>query len=396
MTDLIYPYSKPTIHKDDIKAVVKALKTEFLTQGNSIKNFEDKLKKIFSVKYALACNSGTASLHMIYKSLGLDKNNGIITTPLTFIATANAARMCNAPIKFADVDPNTGNVSLNTIKDALKTVKFKVKLIVLVHLGGRPCDIKEIFDYTKKLGIKIVEDACHAPLAKYYDKKIGFCDVGSCKHSSAVALSLHPIKHFTAGEGGVILTNDKKIYECSKLLRSHSLIRDKSKFLNKKEKNNPWYYEINDLGYNYRLSEINSALALSQLKRLDSNIKKRENIAKTYNNILDGINGITIPKIIPENNGRHAWHLYSIKIDFNFFAKKRSQVMNHLFENGIGTQVHYIPLYRQKIYSNYFNRKDFLGAEEFYKSTLSLPIYETLKKKDIIKITNCLLSKLKN
>ena len=265
-----------------------------------------------------------------------------------------------------------------------------------MHMGGRPCDIEDIYNYTKKIGIKLVEDACHSPLAEYYNKNKETYKIGSCKHSSAVALSLHPIKHFTSGEGGVVLTNDKSIYEKVKLLRSHHLVKNPDKFHDKKNVFKPWYYEINDLGYNYRLSEINSALAYSQLKRIKKSLHKREIIAKTYNKLLENIKGISIPEITSSKTGKHAWHLYSIKINFEYFAKKRSEVMKSLSKKGIGTQVHYIPLYRQKIFSSLINKNEFTGSEIYYKSTLSLPMYETLNKNDIIFITNCLLQILRS
>ena len=392
MNKIKYPYSKPTITFDDINEVTKVLKSEFLTQGKCIESFEKKLATTFSVKYAIACNSGTAALHMVYNSLGLNSQNGIITSPITFLATANAAKMCNAPVDFADVDPISGNVNLRTIKEAIKKATFKVKLIVLVHLGGRPCEIADIFKYANKKGIKIIEDACHAPLSKYYDPYIGLCTVGSCKHSEAVTLSLHSIKHFTSGEGGVILTNSLNIFEKCKLLRSHYMEKNKNNFLNQKEINKPWYYEATDLGYNYRLSEINSALALSQLKRIFSNIKKRNILATYYNELLKNYNGITPPALISRQKGLHSWHLYSIKVDFQFFKKTREYVMKKLLLNGIGTQVHYIPLYKQPIYSNIKTLDRFEGAENYYKSTLSIPMYDTLTKSDIDGIVKYLLS----
>lgn len=390
---MLFPYSKQNICENDEKKVLQALRNKFITQGPLNEEFQKNLKKVFNVRYALVCNSGTAALHMAYISLGLGPKKGLITTPITFVATANAAKMCNAPVGFADVDPTTGNITLETIKMAIKKASFEVKAICLVHLGGRPCNVSEIYIYAKKNNIKVVEDACHAPLAKYKGKKNLLFDVGSCSHSDVTTLSLHAIKHFTSAEGGVLLTNDKKLFHQAKKLSSHGIIKEKSLLKNKNNKNQPWYYEMHSLGYNYRLSDINCALGISQLSKLKKSIESRNSLVLCYYNYLDGVDKISLPPLINKKDGKHVWHLFSIKVFFDRIEVSREQLMKRLHKKGIGTQVHYIPLYRQPYYKSSY--LDFPGAEEYYKYTISLPIYYGLKKEDIKKICNILLSALK-
>ncbi len=249
---------RPNLEEEDITEVVRVLKQQFLSQGPIIEQLESKLQRLFSVKHAVVCNSGTAALHMAYNGIGLGQNAGLITSSVTFLATANAAHMCDAPVGFADVDPLTGNVTVETLKAAVNEAKYDVKAIAVEHLGGCPCDITEIKDYADSIGACLIEDACHAPMAKYKNNSGEQFSVGSCMHSHAATLSFHAIKHMTTGEGGVLLTNDDELAERARRFRSHGITRDASEMANLEDAGSPWYYEMHQLGYNYRLSEPES------------------------------------------------------------------------------------------------------------------------------------------
>ena len=386
-----YPYSRPHLNDDDIAEVMSVLKAQFLTQGPYVVSLEDALQNLFTVKHAIVCNSGTAALHMAYDGLGLGPDAGLITSAVTFLATANAARMCNAPVGLADVDPVTGNITVETVKAAVEAASFKVRAIAVVHLGGRPCDLTAISVYAKSINAYLVEDACHAPLAQYTDKANALFAVGSCAHSDAATLSFHAIKHIAAGEGGVLLTNSDALAKRARLMRSHGMLRDPSNLKNQQNAGAPWYYEMHELGYNYRLSEMSCALALNQVSRLASNNRRREEIAALYHQHLGGMDSVKLPEIISPENGSHAWHLFSPRFDFDAIGKSRRDIMLALADQGIGSQVHYIPLYQQPYYQN--NRSNaFSGAEEYYRQTLSLPIYYGLDDHDIEKIAQIIRS----
>ena len=381
-----YPYSRPHLNDDDIAEVMSVLQGQFLTQGPVVVRLEDALQNLFAVKHAIICNSGTAALHMAYDGLGLGPDAGLITSAVTFLATANAARMCNAPVGLADVDPVAGNVTLETIKAAVEAASFKVRAIAVVHLGGRPCEMIAISAYAKSIGAYLVEDACHAPLAEYIDTAGASFTVGSCAHSDAATLSFHAIKHITAGEGGVLLTNSDALAKQARLFRSHGMVRDPSELKNQENAGAPWYYEMHELGYNYRLSEVSCALALNQVSRLAINNQRRQEIAALYHQHLGGMDFIKLPEIISPENGSHAWHLFAPRFDFDAIGKSRKEIMLALADQGIGSQVHYIPLYHQPYYQNDYPSNVFSGAEEYYRQTLSLPMYYGLDDHDIEKI----------
>ncbi len=372
-----FPYSRPIVEEQDIKLVSNSLRSQFLTGGKIIKKFEKNICKEFNVKNSIVCNSGTAALHLIYLALGLKKGDSILTSPVTFAATANAALMCGAKVFFADVDPLTGMVTPETIEKQLKNKKSNFKVITIVHLGGRLCNLEEISKLAKKYNCYLVEDACHAPGAKYLNSLGRFSNIGSCKYSIASSFSFHAIKHITMAEGGCVTTNNSKITKMIRSKLSHGIIRQ----VNNKNFLDPWYYKIKELGYNYRASEINCALGVSQLKRLSASIKQRKKIAKIYKKELEGIPYITFPKYSFDNNC-NVWHLFTILLDFKKIGLNRRELMKKLEFEGIGTQVHYIPLFLQPIYQSSKTEK-FSGALEYYKKNLSLPMYVSLEKKDI-------------
>lgn len=383
-----YPYARPYVRDSDIKAVSKVLKNQYLTEGSEILNFESNISSKTGAKYSIACNSGTAALHLLYKSIGLKKNDTILTSPITFIATANAAKMCGANVIFADVDPVTGLLTSETIEKKIIEHKKKIKAVVVVHLGGRVCDMLAISKIAKKYSCILLEDACHAIGAIYKTSKVKKY-VGSCKYSLASTFSFHAIKNITTAEGGCITTNNYEIYKKIKLLRSHHLERNIKKISKLPERNAKWYYEAKEVGWNYRLNELSCALGNSQINYLESNIKKRNQLAKFYNRFLKDNEYIVRPQL-EHNSLFHAWHLYSVLIDFKRLNKTKSYLMKELLDLGIGSQVHYIPLIMQPIYKN-MNSGKFTNTFYYYHRTLSLPIYIGLNKADIEYISKSLI-----
>lgn len=389
-----FPYSRQNITPEDTDAIVDAAKQPLLTNGPKLSAFETALRSKLGADHALVCNSGTAALHLVYLALGLSPDAGLVTTPLTFLATANAARMCNAPVIFADVDPVTGLITPDTLEAALKNAKSEVKVATIVHLGGRCADLPALAKVASKYGIHLVEDACHAIGAEYSENDT-LHPIGKCEHSTAATFSFHPVKHITMGEGGAIMTNDSGLAEKIRLLRSHGVTRDQQEWTSPPEENAPWYYEMHNLGWNYRADEISCSLGLSQLARLDEGIARRRDLLKVYEKELSGIDGLSLPEE-PLVSSAHAWHLYALSIDFGKFGKTRGQVMSELAKHGIGTQVHYIPITDQPYYQTELNTKTPEGAEYYYQRSLSIPLYPELTLKDATFISktikSCLLS----
>ena len=371
------PYGRQSIDKDDIKEVVKVLKSDWLTQGPVVQKFEEALAKYCGAKYAVAVSSGTAALHLACIVAGLKKGDEAITSPITFLATPNAVLYTGARPVFSDIDYNTVNIDTKELEGKITK---KTKAILPVHFAGLPCNMPEIAKIAKKHNLKIIEDACHALGAKY--KTNGkWVKVGSCKHSDMTTFSFHPVKHITTGEGGTITTNNKKIYEKLKALRSHGIYKDKNVL-----KNGPWYYEMRDMGFNYRITDFQCALGISQLKKIDSFIKRRIEITDIYNSFFKNIRGMEIP--FSGNDFKSSWHIYVLKIDYKYFGLKRQAFMDALKNRGITTQVHYIPVYRQPFYkANFrFNPKDYPQAEDYYSMALTLPVYPDLKDGNICRI----------
>ena len=357
------PYNKQDINQDDIRSVVDVLQSEFLTQGKQVPLFERDLSSYCGVKYAKVVNNGTAALHLAGLAIGLKKNDIVWTSPNSFVATANAMAYIGAKVEFVDIDPKTYNMSIENLADKLAHAKKNnklPKLVIPVHFSGQSCQMKDIWMLSQEYGFKIIEDACHALGGKYLDQKIG-----SCQYSDIAIFSFHPVKMITTGEGGAIVTNNKKIDEKIELLRSHGITKDKRKFIN--ENDGDWYYEQHALGYNYRLTDIQAALGISQLKRLDSFVEKRKEIAERYFNELENV---ILPYQHPDTCS--SWHLYVIKI------KNRKEVYQRLKLKGIMTQVHYIPINKQPFYMD----KKLDNSSSFYHNCLSLPIYVSLSSQE--------------
>ncbi len=365
------PYGKQFIDEDDIKEIVEVLKSDFITQGNKVPEFEKKLANYCGTKYAVVFNSGTSALHGAYFALGLSKDDEFITTPITFAATANAGLYLGAKPVFVDVEPDTGNIDINKIEEKITE---KTKLISVVHYAGHPVYLEKIKQIADKYGLKVIEDACHALGAKYKGEKIG-----NCKYSDATVFSFHPVKHITTGEGGAVLTNDREIYEKLLMFRNHGITKDKSKFLNNPD--GEWYYEMQFLGYNYRMTDIQSALGISQLKKLDKFVEKRRKIAKIYNEAFKNNSYFDIP--VEKDYAFHSYHLYSIRLKDEYKEKKR-EIFENLKKEGIGVQVHYIPVYLHPYYQKLGYKKGICpNAEDFYTRQISIPIYPAMNDEDI-------------
>ena len=376
------PYSRQSIDKKDIYEVTKTLKRDFITQGSKINEFERNFAKYVEVKYAVACATGTAALHIACQSLKLGEGGNLLTSPITFVASANCAQFVGADTHFADIDLGSYCISPSALEKILKNKKIDV--VVVVHMSGHPADLEGINSLKKKYNFKIIEDACHALGGSYKNKKIG-----SCFYSDISTFSFHPVKPITTGEGGMVTTNSEKIYKSLLKFRTHGIHKNKDDFFNKDMAYdkigdvNQWYYEMSDLGYNYRITDFQSALGNSQLKKIDKFIQARRRIAKIYDNGFSKNKFIKVPKV--NSNMSHAYHLYTLLIDFKRINKSRNEIMKKLRDMNIGTQVLYIPVHLQPYYLKKYGFKigDFPNAENYYESCLSIPIFPDIKKREI-------------
>jgi UDP-4-amino-4,6-dideoxy-N-acetyl-beta-L-altrosamine transaminase len=354
-------YGKQSINQDDIDAVVDVLKSDFLTQGPKVAEFENDLANYCKVKHVKVVNNGTAALHLAYLAIGLKQGDIVWTTPNTFVATANAALYCGATVDFVDIDARTYNLSVKYLEEKLIQAKKDnklPKLVVPVHFAGQSCEMKAIWELSKEYGFKIIEDACHALGGEYRDKKIGCCE-----YSDMVVFSFHPVKMITTGEGGAITTNDKQLNEKIELLRSHGITKDAIKFNN--ESDGDWYYEQQELGFNYRLTDIQAALGISQLSRLDKFIDKRTRIAEKY---FESLDKTLLPYQHPDT--KSSWHLFVIRV------KDKKKTYAKLKENGVMAQIHYIPVVNQPYYQDMgYEIKQYPVTGVYYQNTLSIPLY---------------------
>ena len=391
MNKRFLPYSRQNLDKSDINEVKKVLKSNFITQGPKILEFEKNFAKYVNSKYAVACATGTAALHMACQSLNISKDDNIITSPITFVASANCGEFVGAKTYFADIDHRNFCIDPVNLEKILK--KKKIKLVVVVHMTGHSADMQKIYSLKKKYDFKIIEDSCHALGGRYKNRKIG-----SCFFSDISTFSFHSVKPITTGEGGMITTNDKKIYRKLLKFRTHGIHKNSNEFSNKSMafdnngKPNMWYYEMSALGYNYRITDIQAALGNSQLKKINKFYKTRNEIAKIYNKGFSKNPLISTPKVFKDV--KHAYHLYTIIIDFKKLKKTRNEVMLSLKKFNIGTQVLYIPVHLQPYYKKKYNYKlgDFPKAENYYKNCLSIPIFYGMKKKEI----NLVINKINN
>ena len=387
MQNKFIPYGKQDITENDINSVVEVLKSEFLTQGEKVPEFEDKICELINVEFATAVNSATSALHLACLALGLKKGDILWTSPITFVASANCGRYCGAEVDFVDIDNNTGLISIEKLKLKLNQAKLNnrlPKIVVPVHLAGSSCDMREIKKLSEEYNFKIIEDASHAIGGKYLDKPIG-----NCIYSDIAVFSFHPVKIITSGEGGMATTNNKILDEKIKLYRSHGITKEMKKF--KYPIPGLWAYEQQELGYNYRMTDIQASLVISQLKRLKENVKKRNSILLFYKKHLlnTKIDFLEIPK---ENYS--ACHLAIIKLR-NCDKQFHKDFFEKMRQKGIGVQLHYSPVHLQPYYrSRGFNQGDFPSAEKYATEALSIPLFPTLKKVDQMRIINDIKSEI--
>lgn len=356
------PYGKQSIDQRDIQAVIEVLKSDYLTTGPKIPEFEQKLADCAKARFATAVSSGTAALHIACLAAGIKPGDEVITSPITFAATANSILYCGGRPVFADIDPQTYNIDPAQIQQHITP---RTKAILPVHYAGQPCDMDTIQSLAKQHDLLVIEDSAHALGAFWKGRPIGSLSDMAC-------FSFHPVKPITTGEGGAVTTNNKELYQRLQLFRSHGITRDKTLL---SEYPGDWYYEQQELGYNYRITDLSCALGISQMDKLDQFVQKRREIATRYNEAFSGIKGIQIPK--QAEGAESGWHLYVIQV----LSKDRASVFKKLREAGIGINVHYIPVYQHPYYQKHGYEGCYCpNAEGFYKRAITLPLYPALTK----------------
>ena len=366
------PYGKQSIDRKDIEQVVDVLRSDFITQGPKIEKFEKALARYCGAKYAVASSSGTAALHLAYLVLGLRVGDEVITTPNTFAATANMIAACGSKPVFSDIRPDTYNLDEGKITSSITK---RTKAIVPVHLAGQPCEMEKIAAIAKKYRLSVIEDACHALGSRYKDSR-----VGDCHYSDITVFSFHPVKSITTGEGGAALTNNKKLYQRMVLLRNHGI-----------HKNKTGRNVMTDLGYNYRMTDIQAALGLSQLQKVSGFIRRRNQVAKWYGEALGNSTDIFLPKVLPENYS--AWHIYVIKVQN---SRYRDKLALFLKKNGIGVNFHYPAVYSHPYYRvNGYKNTRLANEEKYHKSCLTLPCYPGLTRTNV-RLVAALINKFFN
>ena len=366
------PYGRQTIEDDDIQAVVDVLKSDYITTGPKISEFEKMVADYTGTKYAVAISNGTAALHAACFAAGIGQGDEVITTPITFAASANCVLYCGGTPVFADIDPRTYNIDSEDVK---RKITPRTKAIIPVHLTGQPCDMEAIHKIAQENNLLVIEDGAHALGSEYKGKKIGGL-------SDMTTFSFHPVKPITTGEGGMIMTNDKELYQKLLLFRSHGITRDK-KLMTRDE--GPWFYQQMFLGYNYRMTDIQAALGCSQMKKLDGFIAKRRKLAQRYNEAFCGMEDVVTPYQLAETNS--GWHLYIIQI----LNHDRRKVFEKLREKGIGVNVHYIPVYEHPYYQNNgYQNVHCKNAEVLYRNMITLPLYPTMTSEEQDYVINTL------
>lgn len=369
---ILFPYGRHSIDEEDLKAVREVLLSDWLTTGPKVEEFEQKIAKTAGVKFGGAVNSGTAALHAAMHAIDIKPGDEVIVPPITFAATANAVVYQGGIPVFADVDPDTLLIDPKRVEEKITS---KTRAVIAVDYAGQMCDYDVLKGITKKHGIFLVSDACHSIGGEYKGSPSGSC-------ADITVFSFHPVKHITTGEGGMVVTNAKDLIHRVKIFRNHGISAD----LHKRRKKASWYYEIEDLGFNYRLTDFQCALGITQLKKLKSRIHKRNLLAKKYDQFFEGIDGIAPLK--KQDFISHAYHLYVIKLDLGHLKKSRKEVFSFLRNEGIGVNVHYIPVHYHPFYKKTFNT--FKGmcpiAEDAYERILTLPLFPAMTQEDVKKI----------
>lgn len=381
------PYGRQTIEDDDVAAVASALRSDFLTTGPLVNVFERDFARATGAKHAVACNSGTAALHLAALALDLGPQDAAIVPTLTFLATANAVRMTGAEVVFADVDADTGLMTPETFDAALLRAKqsgSRVKAVLPVHLNGQVCDMRLLGDIAERNGIALIEDACHA---------LGVPEIGAAASSRFACFSTHPVKGIATGEGGMVTTADEAAAQRMRKLRSHGMTHEPDELQHRADAFEggaklPWYYEMPEIGWNYRIPDVLCALGISQLKKLDRFLKRRAEIATLYDRLLAPLAPALKP--VPRGNGPHGLHLYAVLIDFKAIGTTRAAFMAALRAEEIGTQVHYIPVHRQPYYRQRCGQVTLPGAEAYYSRCLSIPLFPAMTDEDVARVADAL------
>ncbi|ALC86346.1 aminotransferase DegT [Bacillus sp. FJAT-22090] len=369
MRDTYLPYGKQFINDEDINAVVEVLKSDYLTTGPAIEMFEKKVAEYVGSSYAVSFSNGTAALHGACFAAGISSGDEVITTPITFAASANCVLYQGGKVVFADINPKTYNINPTDIE---KKITPNTKAIIPVHFTGQPVQLEEIQKLANKYNLVVIEDAAHALGSLYKGKKVGSI-------SDMTMFSFHPVKHITTGEGGIITTNNREYYDKLIQFRSHGITRE-PKLLH--EDHGPWYYEMQFLGYNYRMTDIQAALGASQLNKLDSFVRRRKQIIAAYNEVFTGMSEIQIPYQLPDTDS--SWHLYVLKLNLEQLNASRKEVFEELQKLNIGVNVHYIPVHTLPFYQQLGYEKGSLPeAEKLYEEIISLPLFPLMQDQDI-------------
>lgn len=380
----IIPYGKQSISEQDIEAVVNVLKSDFITQGPVVPEFERAVANYCGANYAIAVSNATSALHLACLSLGIGAGDRVWTSPNTFVATANSVLNCGAIIDFIDIDLKSYNLSIECLQQKLELAEKNNQLpkaIIAVHFSGQSCDMEQLKLLSEQYHFYIIEDAAHAIGASYLTEK-----VGSCKYSDITIFSFHPVKIITTGEGGMLLTNKPELAKKIELLRSHGITRNQDEMIH--ASHGEWYYEQIELGYNYRMTDMQAALGLSQLKRLDEFVSKRRNLAQLYQKKL-----VDLPVILPwqSEKGLSSWHLYVICFEHDKFKKNKKVIFSQLRNKGIGVNLHYIPVHIQPYYQKLgFKWGDFPNSEIYYQQAMTIPLFPEMSELDIEHIKTAL------
>ena len=366
------PYGKQDINQSDIEAVIEVLKSDFLTQGPQVPLFEKNVSNYCNAQYGVAVNSATSALHVACLALGLGKDDWLWTSPNSFVASANCGLYCGAKVDFVDIDPKTYNLSVEELKKKLIQAKKDNKLpkiVIPVHFAGQSCDMQSIHKLSKEFGFKILEDASHAIGGKYLDKPIG-----GCQYSDITVFSFHPVKIITTAEGGLATTNQKELAEKMQLFRAHGITRE-PKLMTKKTEGG-WYYQQVELGFNYRMNDLQAALGIAQMKRLDKFITIRHLLKQRYHELLKDLSLITPAQ---SSDSYSSLHLYPVQLKLEQLSKSHNQIFDELRKNGVGVNLHYIPIHMQPYFQNMgFKKGNFPIVENYYSRAISIPIYQGL------------------
>lgn len=383
---MMIPYGMHKIEQDDIDAVISVLKSGMLTCGSVVKQFEDSLSQTVNSKYSVSCSSGTAALHLCMLSLGISPGDTVLVPGITFLASANAASYVGADIVFVDVDPNTGLMTSKTLEKAILGSQDKnLKAVVNVHMAGQCENLETIYKVARKYNLFIIEDAAHAIGSNYVSQDGKTFPIGSNTFSDLTTFSFHPVKTIAMGEGGAVTTNSINLKDKLCLFRNHGMERNKNKFETDNQ-NAPWYYEMQCLGFNFRVSDIHCALGLSQLKKLNTFKEIRKKTVDFYNQAFASLK--YMQPIQKSDFSDPAWHLYITFIDYNTIGTSREDLIKLLQDQGIGTQVHYIPVYEQPYYQKLYGKQTLPGCNKFYNTCLSIPLFVDLsvnKQEKVIK-----------